>query len=277
MKRILTVALALALAACSEPASDVMQGYGEADYIYLSSQDPGILGELLVREGDQVEAGTQVFRLDTERLGLGAQSAEAQRAAATAAVETAQADAVLAQRNFERGAQLERQDFYPRARLDADRAARDAANARLAQARRQAAAVGAEASLAEARVTDLSGAAPQAGTIEQIFHRPGEVVAAGEPIVALLPPENMKVRFFAPEAMLAQLPVGARVLVSCDGEACADPLPATVSFVAREPQFTPPVIYSLDQREKLVFLVEARLDAPGPIRPGMPVDVRIAQ
>lgn len=277
MKRIMTVAFAMALAACGEPGSDVMQGYGEADYIYLSSEEPGLLGELLVREGDRVEAGARVFSLDTARLSYGAQSAEAQRAAAAAAVRTAQAEAVLAQRNYARSAELARQGFYPRARLDADLAARDAANARLAQAHRQAAAVSAEAVLAEERVQDLAGAAPQAGTIERIFHRPGEVVAAGEPIVALLPPENMKVRFFAPEAALAQLPVGARVLVSCDGEACADPLPAIVSFVAREPQFTPPVIYSLDQREKLVFLVEARLEAPGPIRPGMPVDVRLAQ
>jgi HlyD family secretion protein len=124
-------------------------------------------------------------------------------------------------------------------------------------------------------VSDLEGSAPAAGTIERIYHRAGEVVAAGQPIVALLPPENMKVRFFAPEAMLSQFPVGARVLVSCDG--CAAPVEATVSYVAREPQFTPPVIYSLDQRQKLVFLVEARLATPGPIRPGMPVDVRLAE
>jgi HlyD family secretion protein len=275
MTRTIIVAFVLMLAACGERGSDVMQGYGEADYIYLSSQDAGIVGELLVREGDQVEAGARVFRLDTERLGYGVESAEAQRAAAAAAVRTAQAEAVLAQRNYARGAQLERQGFYPRARLDADLAARDAANARLAQARREALAVGAEAGLAEERVNDLAGAAPVAGTIEQIFHRAGEVVAAGQPIVALLPPQNMKVRFFAPQDMLARLPVGARVLVSCDG--CAEPIPARVSFVAREPQFTPPVIYSLEEREKLVFLVEARFDGPTPIRPGMPVDVRIAQ
>jgi HlyD family secretion protein len=275
MKRLLVVSLALIAAACGRATNDVMQGYGEADYIYLSSQEPGIVGELFVREGDVVEAGAQVFRLDPERLSYGAQSAEAQRAAAAAAVRTAQAEATLAQRNYVRGSQLERQGYYPRARLDADRAARDVATARLAQARREAAAVGAEAGLAEERVSDLAGAAPIAGSIEQIFHRPGEVVAAGAPIVALLPPQNMKVRFFAPEALLARLPVGARVSVSCDG--CAQPLAATVSFVAREPQFTPPVIYSLDQREKLVFLVEARLDAPGPIRPGMPLDVRIAE
>jgi HlyD family secretion protein len=275
MKRILLIPFVLLASACGRETRDVLQGYGEAEYIYLASQDAGVVGELFVREGDAVEAGQRVFRLDPERLGYGAESAAAQRAAAAAAVRTAQAEATLAQRNYARGAQLAERGFYPRARLDADRAARDVANARLAQARRQAAAAGAETGLAEERLSDLAGAAPAAGTIEQIFHRPGEVVAAGEPIAALLTPENMKVRFFAPEAMLAQLPVGARVLVNCDG--CSEPAQARVSFVAREPQFTPPVIYSLDQREKLVFLIEARFAEPTPIRPGMPVDVRIAE
>jgi HlyD family secretion protein len=276
MKRMLVITLALLTAACGERASDLMQGYGEADYIYLSSQDPGVVGQVLVREGDRVDAGARVFSLDPERLSFGAQSAAAQRSAAGAAVNTAQADATLAARNYARGLELFEQGFYPRARLDADRAARDAANARLAQTRREAAAAGAQTELAQTRVNDLAGIAPVAGTIEQIFHRQGEVVNAGAPIVALLAPENMKVRFFAPEAMLAELAVGARVMVSCDG--CGDAaFPATVSFIAREPQFTPPVIYSLDQREKLVFLVEARLDAAGPVRPGMPVDVRLAR
>jgi HlyD family secretion protein len=275
MKRILILSLALLAASCGRETSNTLQGYGEADYIYLSSQDAGVVGELFVREGDAVEAGARVFRLDPERLSYGAQSAEAQRAAAAAAVRTAQAQATLAQRNYARGAQLAERGFYPRAQLDADRAARDVANAQLAQARREAAAAGAETGLAEERLQDLAGTAPAAGTIQQIFHRAGEVVSAGQPIAALLPPENMKVRFFAPEAMLSQLPVGARVMVSCDG--CAEPVEARVSFVAAEPQFTPPVIYSLDQREKLVFLIEARFAAATPIRPGMPVDVRIAE
>lgn len=276
MKRfVFVVGLALLTAACGERADGAMQGYGEADYIYLASQDAGVVGQVLVREGERVEAGARVFSLDPERLSYGAESAEAQRAAALAAVNTAQADATLAQRNYARAVELFERGFYSRARLDADRAQRDAANARLAQARREATAAGAQTQLAEERVNDLAGVAPVAGTIEQIFHRQGEVVSAGQPIVALLPPENMKVRFFAPEDLLSQLSVGARVLVSCDG--CAEPIAATVSFIAREPQFTPPVIYSLDQREKLVYLIEARLAAPGPVRPGMPVDVRLAR
>jgi HlyD family secretion protein len=275
MKRILILSLALLAAACGRETPSVLQGYGEADYIYLSSQDAGVVGELFVREGNAVEAGQRVFRLDPERLSYGAESASAQRAAAAAAVRTAQAQATLAQRNYARSAQLAERGFYSRARLDADRASLDVANAQLAQARRQATAASAETGLAEERLEDLAGAAPAAGTIQQIYHRQGEVVAAGQPIAALLTPENMKVRFFAPEALLAQLPVGARVLVSCDG--CAQPIEAHVSFVAQEPQFTPPVIYSLDQREKLVFLVEARFAGATPIRPGMPVDVRIAE
>jgi HlyD family secretion protein len=274
MKRILILSLTLIAAACSQAPSGVMQGYGEADYVYLSSQDAGIVGELFVHEGDAIAAGAPVFRMNPERLGYAAQSASAQRAAAADAIRTAQANAVLAQRNYARGAELFQRGFYPRARLDSDRAALDAANAQLAQTRRQAGAAGAETALAQARVDDTSTRAPAAGTIEQIFQRPGEVVAAGQPIVALLPPGNMKVRFFAPQALLARLPVGARVAIACDG--CAANLTARVSFVAREPQFTPPVIYSLDQREKLVFLVEARPDNPSAIRPGVPVDVRIA-
>jgi HlyD family secretion protein len=277
MKRLLVLCLALALAACGRAESGVMQGYGEADYIFLSSQETGVVRELLVREGDAVEAGARVFTLDPQRLEYTAETAGAQSEAAAAAVRTAQAEATLAQTNFARSEELYRRGFYSRARYDADRAARDAANARLAQVRREAGAAQAQTGLAQQRLSDIAGEAPAAGTIERIFHRPGEVVPAGQPIAALLTPTNMKVRFFAPQALLPQLPVGANVLVSCDGAGCDPPLPATVSFVAREPQFTPPVIYSLDQREKLVFLVEARLDAPGPIRPGMPVDVRIAQ
>lgn len=275
MKRFFLLIALSALAACGSPPSDAMQGYGEADYIYLASQESGVLSAVSVREGDSVEVGARVFALDPERLSLNEATASAQGAAAAAAVQTAQAEATLAQSNFTRGADLFERGFYPRARLDADRAARDAASARLAQVRREAGAASAATGLARERLSDMDGTAPVAGTVERIYRRPGEIVTAGQPVVALLPPENLKVRFFAPQAMLSRLPVGARVLVSCDE--CETPALATVSFVAREPQFTPPVIYSLEERAKLVFLVEARFYTPTPIRPGMPVDVRIAQ
>jgi HlyD family secretion protein len=272
MKRAM-IAGALFLAACGDAPSDVLQGYGEAEYIYLASQETGVIGELFVREGDVIEAGAPVFSLDTARLEYSAESASARRAASASAVATAAAEAELARRNYARSVELSERGFYPRARLDADRAARDAANARLTQARRESGAAGAETNLARERLGDLAGAAPVAGVIDRIYHRPGEVVAAGAPIAALLAPENMKVRFFAPEAMLTRLAVGQIVQVSCDG--CAEDLTARITYASSEPEFTPPVIYSLDQRGKLVFLIEARPEQVGAIRPGMPVDVRL--
>ncbi|MEZ5995517.1 MAG: efflux RND transporter periplasmic adaptor subunit [Hyphomonadaceae bacterium] len=275
MKRIIVACVALASGCCAPPQSNTMQGYGEADYIYLASQESGVITELLVREGDSIAAGAPVFRLDRQRIDLPLQGAAAQRGALAQALAAARADANLARSTFERTTTLLRDGFVSQARYDADRATLEAANARVEEARRQLAASGADVGLLRERLSDLDGAAPTSGTIERIYHRPGEVVAAGQPIAALLAPENMKVRFFAPEPELARLQTGTHVLVSCDG--CGEPMPATVSFVAREPQFTPPVIYSLDQREKLVFLVEARLENPGAIRPGMPVDVRVSQ
>ena len=269
------LAALFALTACAKHDDSVMQGYGEADYIYLASQETGVVSALDVVEGQNVTPGQRVFKLDPDRLSLSALSAAETQEAQANAVRAAEAQARLTENNFRRTSDLYAQGFQSRAALDSDRAARDAALANLAQARRQMRATGAESGLAQVRVGDLDGEAPKAGRIERIFHRTGEVVAAGSPIASLLAPENMKVRFFAPEALIAQLAPGVRVRFACDG--CAANLTGRVIRVATEPQFTPPVIYSLDQREKLVFLVDARPDRPNAIRPGLPVDVRIAR
>lgn len=275
MKRLIIFSLVSLLAACgSQRESGTLQGYGEADYIYISSQETGIISDVFVREGDSVAAGAPVFRLEPDRIDYPLQGATAQRAALAQSIEVARANAVLARTNFQRSEALLSEGFVSRARYDADRAALDAANAQLEEARRQLGASSADIGLLRQRRSDLDGAAPIAGTIERIYHRAGEVVPPGQPVAALLSPTNMKVRFFAPEAMLAQLNVGTHLSVSCDG--CAAPVQATVSFVATEPQFTPPVIYSLEERGKLVFLIEARLADAGAIRPGMPLDVRVA-
>ena len=288
MKRAALLALVFALSACSNDNDSTLQGYGEADYIYLASQEFGVVQEILVQEGDAVEKDAIVFRLSPDRLRLSETGAAATEFAARArasgalsqAVAAADANARLAERNYARSQDLFQRNFLSRARLDADRAARDASVAQLAQARgeqraaqRDAGAANAATRLARTRVSDLDGAAPEAGTIEEIYHHPGEVVSAGAPIAALLAPERMKVRFFAPEPLLSRLRLGGDVHISCDG--CRDGLSAKISFIARDPQFTPPVIYSLDERDKLVFLVEARPNHPEAIRPGMPIDVTL--
>ena len=126
---------------------------------------------------------------------------------------------------------------------------------------------------AKTRLARRKVASPATGTIQQIYFRPGEMVPAGRPVVALLPPGNIKIRFFVPEAALPTIALGDTVAVHCDG--CAPDLTAKVSFIARSVEYTPPVIYSLDERAKLVFLVEALPERPGALRVGQPLDVTL--
>lgn len=291
----LPVMAAALLAACAPttspepPPAGTLQGYGEARFTHLAALDGGRIAEVLVEEGQTVAAGAVVFRLEPERLALAAEGATAEAAAASAraaragALDAAVAEAAarldVARSTWERSRLLFDKGIVARARLDADTATLKAAEASLARARAerdaattQSAAPSANAALAARRVADLAVTAPVAGRIERVYRRPGEVVAPGEPLAALLGPGAMRVRFFAPQDRLSALAPGTRVALACDG--CAAGLTGSVSFVANEPQFTPPVVYSREERAKLVYLVEAIPDAEGAILPGQPVEVR---
>jgi HlyD family secretion protein len=290
MIRSIALAACLAgLAACApDGPPDRLQGYGEVRYVYVAAEDGGRLAAVLPREGDAVDAGDPLFRLEPERLALSARAARAEAEAAARraeaggvwdeAVAQARAQARLAQADFDRAQTLFDRGIAAQARLDSARAALDAAQAALARAEAEREAAGDQtrsldtaAALAERRVSDLAVVAPVAGVVDRIYRRPGEVVAAGEPLAALITPEGMRVRFFAPQALLARLPPGAAISFACDG--CASGLTGRISFVATEPEFTPPVIYSREERDKLVFLIEATPDDPAAIRPGLPVEI----
>jgi HlyD family secretion protein len=128
---------------------------------------------------------------------------------------------------------------------------------------------------AQTRLARRKMFSPVAGSVQQIYYRVGELVPAGRPIVAILPPGNLKVRFFVNEATLPKLKIGDTIAVSCDG--CQPGITARISFIARSSEFTPPVIYSMEERSKLVFLIEARTDTPERLRVGQPVSVALEQ
>ncbi|MGE0827958.1 MAG: HlyD family secretion protein [Hyphomonadaceae bacterium] len=274
------------LSACGREPDDLLQGYAEADYLYVAPQDAGLISSLAVREGDEVAADAPLFTLNQDRARASFQAAQAQSEASragslTAAIAAAQANALLTQATLQRTQALYERNLYARQRLDQDRAANAAAQAEVrrliaerASAAREDDAQNAQAALARTQLTDRAVRSPAAGRVERIFRRPGEFAQPGEPVIALLPPANIKLRFFAPEPMLSQLRLGQEVGVSCDG--CREGLRARIFFIASEPQFTPPVIYSIEEREKLVFLVEARPLQPERLRPGQPLDIDVS-
>jgi HlyD family secretion protein len=243
----LILAAALALAACNQDKVPTYQGWIEAELIFVGPDEQGRIETLSVREGDQVEVGQPLFTVDAD-LQL-------------ADVAMQEASLKNAQQAYDRAAQLLKTNTGTQKALDDAEAALRTAQARL--------------NSAQTRLTRRKMFSPVAGTVQQIYYRGGELVPAGKPIVAILPPNNLKIRFFVNEATLPKLQIGEPITVSCDG--CARDIPARISFIARSSEFTPPVIYSKEERSKLVFMIEARTDTPEKLRVGQPVSVKLGQ
>ena len=240
------IVLALALAGCNGKGDPGLQGWVEAEMLFVGPDDPGRVETLAVREGDKVEVGVPLFSVDDQL-----QQADVAQVTATL---------TNMQRTLERARDLLKTNAGTQKAYDDAIQAQREAEARL--------------NSAKTRLARRKVASPASGTIQQIYFRPGEMVPAGRPVVALLPPGNIKIRFFVPEAALPTIALGDSVAVHCDG--CAPDLTAKVSFIARSVEYTPPVIYSLDERSKLVFMIEARPQRPDNLRVGQPVNVTLA-
>lgn len=242
--RALVLLLAAAsLTGCWESKNPGYQGWIEADLIFVSPDEQGRVVKLNVREGDHVEMGAPLYAVDDDL-----QQADLNQSKATLA---------NAQQAFDRAAALSKTGSGTQANYDSA-----LANLRVAEAR---------VNTSQTKLARRSMHAPIAGTIQQIYFREGETVAAQRPVISILPPGNMKVRFFVPEPELPKLKVGDEVRVTCDG--CAGGLTAKIYFIATTAEYTPPVIYSRDERSKLVYLIQARPNKPDSLRVGQPVSV----
>jgi HlyD family secretion protein len=237
----------LALAGCGKSDDRMLQGWVEAELLFVSPDEQGRVETLKVREGDRVEKGAILFSVDDD---LQRADLAVRKSTVTTAVQ-----------GFDRAKELLKTSAGTQKNFDDAEAVLRQANANLAWS--------------ETRLARRRALSPAEGTIQQVYYRPGETVPAGRPVVALLPPSNLKIRFFAPQAELPEIKFGDTVTISCDG--CEKGLTAKVSFIARSAEFTPPVIYSMDERAKLVFLIEARPEQPEKFRVGQPVSVTLAK
>ncbi|HET9352240.1 MAG TPA: HlyD family efflux transporter periplasmic adaptor subunit [Burkholderiales bacterium] len=309
MKRLL-IAVAL-VAGCGDEPNDAWQGYIEGEYVLLASPYAGQLQKLHVRRGERIETGKPVFALEQESERAARLEAEERLRSAQARLENlrvprrapeiealraelrqAQVARELAAVNLQREEGLVRDGATSRSRYDEARSALERDTARVSEAEAQLrnaqmplgreperkAAVGeveaAKAALAQAawRLEQKSVAAPVGGLVHETFFVEGEWVPAGRPVAALLPPGNVKARFYVPEASLSAVSVGKDIEIRCDG--CPAPITAKVTYVSNQAEYTPPVLFSRESRAKLMFLVEARLQGTN-LRPGQPVDVKL--
>lgn len=289
-------------------AQTTYQGYVEGDYLWIGLVEGGVVNSLHVERGDSVIAGQALFSLDDEREAASLKVATSQLAQANAMLrdlekgqrdseisailarlEQAHAAQELASLTLDRQLGLQNTGAASGQNLDTAQANFSLAKAQVAELESDlvTARLGARDDVLLSKLAEVESLkavveqatwsfnqrhafAPSAGFIEDVFYRVGEYVPKGKAGVSLLPPENVKVRFFVSERDFAKVQLGQTVSIGCDG--CAEGQEAVVTYISSQAEFTPPVIYSENVRDKLVFMVEARREGLG-LKPGQPVDV----
>ena len=302
--------IALIICSCADSPKGTYQGYVEGEFVYVASPIGGRLETLNVRRGQIVKKGDPLFELEHEleasvvreasekyrqateqlaNLRKGKRPSEIQ--AIKARQKSAEADLELARMEYDRRVKLNKQQFISEESLDRARTEHnrkrqqvreivaDLKTARLGARPDEIKAAEAEADAVKARLAQVEWNLAQKnqislrnGLIFDTFYYSGEWVPPGRPVLSLLPPENIKIRFFVPEKVVGRLSLGQKVFVSYDG---GRTFSANIDFISPRSEYTPPVIYSSQSRSKLVFMIEA---VPGPasahlLHPGQPVDV----
>jgi len=299
------------IAACAAPAP-VATGYVEGEFLLVAPVATAQVETVEVRRGDAIEAGATLATMESRDAEIALRQADSTLAGAEseladlrqakreeeirvieAELTSAKAQAKEAEREERRLRDLYGRGAAPEAQLQAAETALDVARAHVAEVEanlavarlpaRQHQIAAAEAAVAQARAARDAAAwnldkrrldAPAPGTVYEILRRAGEIAGPQAPVLSFLPEGAVVVRLYVPEAYISGIATGDRLNLNCDG--CPPGTSARVTYVADDPEFTPPVIYSLENRQKLVYLVEARPDPGAPLlQPGQIVDAQL--
>ncbi|KRB29520.1 hemolysin secretion protein D [Mesorhizobium sp. Root695] len=313
MSFLCSLPLAAQLFSACAPAAPLAVGYVEGDYVLLAPIEVAQVETVAVKRGDRVVPGMTVVTLESADAKIAVAQAQAGLAQAQAQladlqigkrpeeiavlkaeVDMASAQAADAKRKFDRAADLFKRGAGTQADFDTASATLETANAQVGQATANLAVGGlparpetikaadnqvkqAQATLEQAqwRLSKRVLAAPSSGRVNDVIRNPGDTAGPTAPVISILPDGAVKLSVYIPESAFSSVKVGTLLGVHCDG--CGPDVKARVSYVSPDPEFTPPVIYSLENRQKLVYLVEARPERDaGPLQPGQIVDVDLA-
>ncbi|MDG1436522.1 MAG: efflux RND transporter periplasmic adaptor subunit [Rickettsiaceae bacterium] len=259
MKTIYLPFILLLLVSCDKK-DPLLHGYVEADYQYVSPTSSGVLQEVYVKRGQSINKGGKLFALDDIELKIAVETAESK---------IVQAEAILEEstKDYSRIQKLAKTSNASQATLD-QKESEYAKNKAALKIEKQ------NLLVAKKKLSDSVLNATMDAYIEDILFSPGEFVQAGQVVATLLSADDIKIRFFVPQAELPKIIEGQSVSILCDG--CREPIAAKITYIAKQAEYTPPVIYSSEAREKMVFMVEAKPNSlTRNLHPGLPVDVKI--
>lgn len=252
--------LLLFLLAGCKPSKISLHGYVEGEYQYIASTTSGMLKDIYVHRGDFIKTGANLFALDNVELKAAMENAKA---------EIRQVEALFDEstKEYQRAEELLRSKTISQSEFDKQESSYNASKAKLDAAKQNLISV-------EKKLQDSAPCAINDAYVENTFFLSGEFIQAGKPVVSLLPPEKIKIRFFIPQNQLPKINEGQYVTISCDG--CPKQIKAKITYIAKRAEYTPPVIYSTDARAKMVFMVEAKpAETQTFLNPGLPVDIDI--
>lgn len=307
------VLIASTMAGCQRHGDQFFSGYAEAEYVRLASPIGGTLQRLHVKRGDTIDKGRLIFELEQEAERAARDEAAAHVAreearlenlikgkrpdevlAIQAQISAAEASRKLASQQLARQQQLVRSGFVSAAAIDEARTAYNQASQRVSEltaqlriarsgarpdeidaARQDVAAAGEALAQAEWKLKQKRLDSPAHAQVIDILYQEGELVPPASPVVTLLPPANIKARFFVPEPMLGKLRIGTGLTLRCDQ--CDAPIAARVSYISPQAEYTSPLIYSRENRANLVFMIEAlpASDQARRLHPGQPLEIRL--
>jgi HlyD family secretion protein len=313
MSFLCSIPLAAQLFSACAPTAPLAVGYVEGDYVLLAPIEVAQVETVAVKRGDRVSPGTPVVTLESADARIAVAQAEAGLAQAEAqladlqvgkrpeeiavleaAVRSAKAQSDEAQRVLDRTRDLFKRGIATQAQLDEATTTVEVTQAQIGQSEANRAVAGlparpatikaadnqvkqAQATLEQAqwRLSKRVLTAPSPGRVNDVIHNPGDTAGPSAPVISILPDGAVKLSVYIPESAFSSVKVGTLLGVHCDG--CGPDVKARVSYVSPDPEFTPPVIYSLENRQKLVYLVEARPEGgASALQPGQIVDVDLA-
>lgn len=271
MKKIFLILLFLC--ACSQNTENIINGYIEGEYIYISPASGGILDELDVRKGQNINIGDRLFAVDNEIWQISLRNAENNIRAAKEQLSQTKAILNNAEKEFNRAAKLLKTNATSQADYDTKQANYENLKAKAAELKILVLSAEENFWQLNKKYQQNTVISKHTGKITDIYFRLGEYAAAGNPILAILPKENIKARFFVSEEILPSITYNQKVWIRCDG--CDKELEAKISYISPSAEYTPPVIYSTESRNKLVFMVEAVfINKNESLHPGLPINVR---